>query len=66
MIGRSKVKRKNFLRCFLKNWRYARIYGSSWREALRIALRRSWGDSDVEDHLIAAYAHKRKYGHEDP
>lgn len=61
MSGRSKMKRKNFLKFFIKNWCFARIYGSSWREALRIAVRRAWHDSDVEDQLIAVYA--RKYGH---
>lgn len=67
MSGRSKMKRKNFLRRFLKNWRYARVYGSRWGEALRLALRRAWRDDDFkyEDALIAAYTYKREHNHED-
>ena len=67
MSNRSKAKRKNFLKRLHKNWRYARLYGSRWREALRIALRRAWRDRDVDvEELIAAYAYKREHGHEDP
>lgn len=45
---------------FLKNWRYARSYGGSRREALRIALaslRRDFGATDED--LVNAYRHKR-------
>jgi hypothetical protein len=56
---------KQFLNCrrmmkrFLKNWRYARCYSSSRRQALRLALRsarRDYGISDAD--LRDAYRHK--------
>jgi hypothetical protein len=58
MSGRSKTNHKKFLKRFLKNWRFACICGSSWREALRIALRRAWRGSAIEDRRVAAYARK--------
>jgi hypothetical protein len=48
------------LKRFLKNWRFARSYGSSRRRALRIALRgvcRPIGPTDED--FVAAYRHKR-------
>lgn len=54
---------ENFPKRFFKNWRLARLYGTRWRKALRIAWRNAWRNCPSEDDWVAAYTHKRK--HED-